>query len=112
MLEKALFLAREFDESQVDLVWRSLAKSKYMEHCEKAKERKITYDRLEETLKNPGFVPLNEEDARVLREKESAMRKKKTNGSKRRMRFAAHFHWRYIESRWSVRVGIRTSGPR
>ena len=76
MLEKALFLAREFDESQVDLVWRSLAKSKYMEHCEKAKERKITYERLEETLKNPGFVPLNEEDARVLRERISDAKEK------------------------------------
>ena len=76
MLEKLCFLAREFDESQVDLVWRSLAKSKYMEHCEKAKERKITYERLEETLKNPGFVPLNEEDARVLRESNQRSRKK------------------------------------
>ena len=68
MLEKLCFW-RESLTTIVDLVWRSLAKSKYMEHCEKAKERKITYERLEETLKNPGFVPLNEEDARVLRER-------------------------------------------
>jgi STIP1 family protein 1 len=39
-----------------------------MEHCEKAKERRKTYENLEEKLKNPGFVPLSEEDARVLRE--------------------------------------------
>ena len=58
MLEKALFLAREFDESQVDLVWRSLAKSKYMEHCEKAKERKNNVREVRRNVEKPGVCAI------------------------------------------------------
>jgi STIP1 homology and U-box containing protein 1 len=76
ILEKSLFLAREYDESQVDLIWRSLAKSKYMEHCEKAKERRKVYESLEAKLSHPGFVPLTEDDARVLRERVNEAKEK------------------------------------
>jgi STIP1 family protein 1 len=76
ILEKSLFLAREYDESQVDLIWRSLAKSKYMEHCEKAKERRKMYESLEAKLSHPGFVPLTEDDARVLRERVNEAKEK------------------------------------
>ena len=76
ILEKSLFLAREYDESQVDLIWRSLAKSKYMEHCEKAKERRKVYESLEAKLSYPGFVPLTEDDARVLRERVNEAKEK------------------------------------
>ena len=76
ILEKSLFLAREYDESQVDLIWRSLAKSQYMEHCEKAKERRKMYESLEAKLSHPGFVPLTEDDARVLRERVNEAKEK------------------------------------
>ena len=76
ILEKSLFLAREYDESQVDLIWRSLAKSKYMEHCEKAKEMRKVYESLEAKLSHPGFVPLTEDDARVLRERVNEAKEK------------------------------------
>ena len=76
ILEMSLFLAREYDESQVDLIWRSLAKSKYMEHCEKAKERRKVYESLEAKLSHPGFVPLTEDDARVLRERVNEAKEK------------------------------------
>ena len=65
----------------MDLIWRSLAKSKYMEHCEKAKERRKVYESLEAKLSHPGFVPLTEDDARVLRERVNERRKKTAEAS-------------------------------
>ena len=65
-LEKAMLLARELDPSQLDLIWRSLAKAKYLEHLEAKRARKKQYDGLELKLE-PGNVILTEEDANLLK---------------------------------------------
>ena len=65
ILEKALFLARAFDETQLDLIWRSLAKAKYLAHLEGAKVRENVFNAIKEKIK-PGFVAMTECDTKVL----------------------------------------------
>ena len=66
-LEKAMILAREMDPSQLDIIWRGLAKAKYLEHMEGARARKRKYDELEKKLKPEQSIYLTEGDAKLLK---------------------------------------------